>query len=112
MPRRLGISSQRSAINCATVRKPSNPSLTRNSIDPGSRVTPVFALNPNAPSTGPGGWGERPDLTPRRPPDSATIAGMDTSLPRRFQRYVAIGDSSTEGIDDPDKRGAYQGWSR
>ncbi|MEO5616830.1 MAG: SGNH/GDSL hydrolase family protein [Candidatus Eisenbacteria bacterium] len=30
----------------------------------------------------------------------------------RFQRYVAIGDSSTEGIDDPDGRGAYRGWSR
>ena len=37
---------------------------------------------------------------------------MDGSLPRRFERYVAIGDSSTEGIDDPDERGGYRGWSR
>jgi lysophospholipase L1-like esterase len=29
----------------------------------------------------------------------------------RFERYVAIGDSSTEGIDDPDGRGGYRGWS-
>jgi hypothetical protein len=25
---------------------------------------------------------------------------------RRFERYVAIGDSTTEGLDDPDGRGA------
>jgi lysophospholipase L1-like esterase len=37
---------------------------------------------------------------------------MDVSLPRRFERYVAIGDSSTEGIDDPDESGGYRGWSR
>jgi lysophospholipase L1-like esterase len=30
----------------------------------------------------------------------------------RFQRYVAIGDSSTEGLDDPDGRGGYRGWSQ
>ncbi len=29
-----------------------------------------------------------------------------------FERYVAIGDSSTEGIDDPDGCGGYRGWSR
>lgn len=29
----------------------------------------------------------------------------------RFQRYVAIGDSSTEGLDDPDGRGGYRGWA-
>ena len=28
-----------------------------------------------------------------------------------FERYVAIGDSSTEGIDDPDGAGGYRGWS-
>jgi lysophospholipase L1-like esterase len=28
-----------------------------------------------------------------------------------WQRYVAIGDSSTEGIDDPDGRGGYRGWA-
>lgn len=31
---------------------------------------------------------------------------------RHFERYVAIGDSSTEGIDDPDGSGGYRGWSR
>lgn len=29
-----------------------------------------------------------------------------------FRRYVAIGDSSTEGLEDPDPRGGYRGWSR
>ena len=29
----------------------------------------------------------------------------------RFERYVAIGDSSTEGIDDPDGEGGFRGWS-
>ena len=32
-------------------------------------------------------------------------------LLRRFERYVAIGDSSTEGLDDPDGRGGYRGWA-
>jgi lysophospholipase L1-like esterase len=36
---------------------------------------------------------------------------MGTLAPR-FERYVALGDSSTEGLDDPDGRGAYRGWSR
>jgi lysophospholipase L1-like esterase len=31
--------------------------------------------------------------------------------PRVFTRYVAIGDSSTEGLDDPDGRGGYRGWA-
>jgi lysophospholipase L1-like esterase len=30
---------------------------------------------------------------------------------RRFYRYVAIGDSSTEGLDDPDGQGGYRGWA-
>lgn len=29
----------------------------------------------------------------------------------RVQRYVAIGDSSTEGLDDPDGSGGYRGWA-
>src|SRR4030095_2156119 len=29
--------------------------------------------------------------------------------PRRFERYVAIGDSSTEGLDDPDGQGGFRG---
>lgn len=28
-----------------------------------------------------------------------------------FARYVAIGDSTTEGIDDPDGAGGYRGWA-
>jgi len=31
--------------------------------------------------------------------------------PRRFDRYVALGDSSTEGLDDPDAAGGYRGWA-
>lgn len=30
---------------------------------------------------------------------------------RRFERYVAIGDSTVEGLDDPDGRGSYRGWA-
>lgn len=37
---------------------------------------------------------------------------MASSLPIRFSRYVALGDSSTEGIDDPDGAGGYRGWSQ
>jgi len=29
----------------------------------------------------------------------------------RFERYVAMGDSSTEGLDDPDGAGGYRGWA-
>jgi len=29
----------------------------------------------------------------------------------RYERYVAIGDSSTEGLDDPDGLGGYRGWA-
>src|SRR5690349_15590956 len=28
-----------------------------------------------------------------------------------FQRYVAIGDSTSEGLDDPDGRGGFRGWA-
>jgi lysophospholipase L1-like esterase len=37
---------------------------------------------------------------------------MDAPPPRHFERYVALGDSSTEGLDDPDGLGGYRGWSR
>ncbi len=30
---------------------------------------------------------------------------------RRFERYVALGDSSTEGLDDPEDSGGYRGWA-
>lgn len=29
----------------------------------------------------------------------------------RYQRFVAIGDSTVEGLDDPDVRGGYRGWA-
>jgi lysophospholipase L1-like esterase len=29
----------------------------------------------------------------------------------RFRRYVALGDSSAEGLDDPDGHGSYRGWA-
>jgi lysophospholipase L1-like esterase len=29
----------------------------------------------------------------------------------RFERYVAIGDSTTEGLDDPDGLGGFRGWA-
>jgi len=34
-----------------------------------------------------------------------------TVMPPRFNRYVAIGDSSTEGLEDPDGTGGYRGWA-
>ncbi|CAM3139564.1 SGNH/GDSL hydrolase family protein [Rariglobus hedericola] len=37
---------------------------------------------------------------------------MSAVPPRSFARYVALGDSSTEGIDDPDGHGGYRGWSQ
>ena len=36
---------------------------------------------------------------------------MTRVSPRAFARYVAIGDSSTEGLDDPDGKGGYHGWA-
>jgi lysophospholipase L1-like esterase len=30
---------------------------------------------------------------------------------RAFERYVAIGDSTSEGLDDPDGNGGYRGWA-
>lgn len=36
---------------------------------------------------------------------------MTAPSPRSYARYVAIGDSSTEGLDDPDGRGGYRGWA-
>ena len=33
-------------------------------------------------------------------------------ISRRFERYVALGDSSTAGVADGDKQTGYRGWSR
>src|SRR5688500_3885105 len=40
-------------------------------------------------------------------------SGLPTTetLMKRFERYAAIGDSTTEGLDDPDGRGGYRGWA-
>jgi lysophospholipase L1-like esterase len=35
----------------------------------------------------------------------------ESAPPPQYRRYVAIGDSSTEGLDDPDGRGGYRGWA-
>lgn len=42
----------------------------------------------------------------------ASMVAMVETRPRHFERYVAIGDSSTEGLNDPDRSGGYRGWSR
>lgn len=42
-------------------------------------------------------------------PNTDTTARLSSA--RVFERYVAIGDSSTEGLDDPDGRGGYVGWA-
>jgi lysophospholipase L1-like esterase len=43
--------------------------------------------------------------------ESRIGATATTGQGRTFARYVAIGDSSTEGLDDPDGRGGYRGWA-
>jgi lysophospholipase L1-like esterase len=37
--------------------------------------------------------------------------GVRISVVTTFRRYVAIGDSSTEGLEDPDGEGGYVGWA-
>jgi lysophospholipase L1-like esterase len=38
-------------------------------------------------------------------------SGVRICLVTTFRRYVAIGDSSTEGLEDPDGEGGYRGWA-
>ncbi len=40
-----------------------------------------------------------------------TTAAAADAQPPVFHRYVAIGDSATEGLEDPDPRGGYRGWA-
>ena len=40
------------------------------------------------------------------------VGAMSPNRPQRFARYVAIGDSSTEGLRDSNGQGSYRGWSR
>lgn len=37
--------------------------------------------------------------------------GPAAMTPRTYERYVALGDSTTEGLDDPDGAGGYRGWA-
>jgi len=41
----------------------------------------------------------------------ALDTGQEGRVERRFERYVAIGDSSTEGLDDPAGDGTFRGWA-
>ena len=44
------------------------------------------------------------------PADRRTVLSDNRGVPT-FHRYVAIGDSSTEGLVDPDGEGGYRGWA-
>ncbi|MEP6832561.1 MAG: SGNH/GDSL hydrolase family protein [Gemmatimonas sp.] len=45
---------------------------------------------------------------PEEAPEKLPVA---TRYKGPFARYVAIGDSTTEGLDDPDGQGGYRGWA-
>jgi lysophospholipase L1-like esterase len=51
----------------------------------------------------------------RRPEPCQKLDDLDRRRKNRsvttFRRYVAIGDSSTEGLEDPDGKGGYRGWA-
>jgi GDSL-like lipase/acylhydrolase family protein len=52
-----------------------------------------------------------PPFPPVSPfPHSSPVFPVPHSSPV-FSRFVALGDSSTEGLDDPDGRGGYRGWA-
>ena len=46
----------------------------------------------------------------RGSPNDLDLRGDNQSV-TTFRRYVAIGDSSTEGLEDPDGQGGYRGWA-
>lgn len=50
-----------------------------------------------------------PGATGTRPGESACYTAP--SMTARYERYVALGDSSTEGLEDPDGEGGYRGWA-
>jgi lysophospholipase L1-like esterase len=43
--------------------------------------------------------------------DASRQSAFERRYERRFERYVAIGDSSTEGLDDPAGDGTFRGWA-
>ena len=45
------------------------------------------------------------------PPDQDAGMTLDRRYLGPFERYVAIGDSTTEGLDDPDGLGGFRGWA-
>jgi lysophospholipase L1-like esterase len=47
----------------------------------------------------------------RHLPSAIRLCHHPRLMTRRFERYVAIGDSTTEGLDDPDGHGGYRGWA-
>ena len=71
--------------------------------DGGGRAHPVPAVPPLRLAL-------TPVRAPGRPHGAPARAGpkLATML---WQRYVAIGDSTTEGLDDPDGNGGYRGWA-
>jgi lysophospholipase L1-like esterase len=48
---------------------------------------------------------------PARRCETRLLESRTLPEPRRYARYVALGDSSTEGIDDPDGAGGFRGWA-
>ena len=45
------------------------------------------------------------------PLETRLVAARERWLVTTFRRFVALGDSSTEGLDDPDGEGGYRGWA-
>jgi len=50
------------------------------------------------------------EVTKRLAPSPGAVPQNAVMTPQ-FKRYVAIGDSSTEGLQDPDGAGGYRGWA-
>ena len=46
-----------------------------------------------------------------RPPPVAGVMMQDGSVNTPWQRYVALGDSLTEGLEDTNADGSYRGWA-
>lgn len=47
----------------------------------------------------------------RTSPPACPASATEPVAARRFARYVALGDSTVEGLDDPDGLGGYRGWA-
>jgi lysophospholipase L1-like esterase len=51
------------------------------------------------------------DGSPTTTAGRGTSQRTDQRVEQRFRRFVAIGDSTTEGMDDPAPGGGYRGWA-